>query len=302
MNRGMLVVLSIAAALVFALPAGLSSQARERSMYVTAVDQAGAPVPDLGPSDFIVREDNVAREVLRVVPATDPLQIAVLADNSRAATSLVPEIRRSLPRFVDALATPTPSGRRNEIAIVTLGSRPTILADYSIEPKVLRGAIDRIWPDSVNGGYYLLNGIIEVSQGIKKRESPRPVIVAIVSEGQELSDRLPEQVFTPLRDSGAALYVISVGSPTGGVSDDVRYRDRVIDEGPRLSGGMHTQLLAASALSGKLAQLANVLTHSYLVTYGHPDSLIPPERITVAAKRSDLKAYGTPVRDPQARR
>ena len=109
-------------------------------------------------------------------------------------------------------------------------------------------------------------------------------------------------MLTPLRDSGAALHVISIGVPAAAVSDEVRYRNTVVDEGTRASGGTHTQLLAASALPVKLQQLANVLTHSYRVVYAHPDSLIPPERITVAARRADLTAFGTPVKDQQARR
>ena len=61
---------------------------------------------------------------------------------------------------------------------------------------------------------------------------------------------------------------------------------------------MHAQLLAVSALSGKLAQIANVLTHSYLVTYGHPDSLIPPEHTTVtAARRGERRRHGDVPRD-----
>ena len=123
-------------------------------MYVSVVDQTGAPVPNLGPSDFIVREDNLSREVLRVVPATDPMQIAILVDNSTAAAPQVPHIRRALPAFVEVLTRPTASGRRNEVAIVTLGSRPTILANYSIDPAPLTKAIDRIWEDNFrNSGY-----------------------------------------------------------------------------------------------------------------------------------------------------
>ena len=87
-----------------------------------------------------------------------------------------------------------------------------------------------------------------------------------------------------------------------GISDDVRYRDQVVDQGTRVSGGTRTQLLAASALPGKLQQLADVLTHAYRVTYAHPDSLIPPERVTVAARRADLTAFGTPVKGQQARK
>jgi hypothetical protein len=302
MKRCMLAVVSVVAALVLTRPAMLMSQALERSMYVSVVDQTGAPVPNMGPADFIVREDNLSREVLRVVPATEPMQIAILVDNSTAAAPDVAHIRRALPPFVEMLTKPTASGRRNEIALVTLGSRPTILANYSIEPAPLTKAVDRIWEDSFQTGNYLLDGIIEVSEGFKKREATRPVIVAITSEGPELSHRSPDQVLTPLHDSGAALHVISIGLPAAGISDDVRYRDRVVDEGPRASGGTRTQLLTVSALPKKLQQLANVLTHSYRVSYAHPDSLIPPQRITVAARRTDLTAFGSPDKDQQARR
>jgi hypothetical protein len=301
MKRCMLVGVSVVAAALSILPATLQSQALERSLYVTMLDASGAPVPNLGPADFIVREDNVAREVLRVVPAGEPMQVAILVDTSSAASQQIAHIRRALPPFVDAMTMPTPSGRRNEVALITLGSRPTILADYSLEPGPLHKAIERIWEESVPGGYYLLDGIIEVSQGFRRREATRPVIVAIVTEGPELSNRHPDQVISALRDAAAAFHVITLGSQVVGVDDDTRDRNTVVDQGPRVSGGTHTNLLTGSALTGKLEQLANVLTHTYRVTYGRPDSLIPPDRVTVTARRADVTAHGTPVRESQAR-
>jgi hypothetical protein len=167
---------------------------------------------------------------------------------------------------------------------------------------VLKKAIDRVWEETLNTGYYLLNGIIEISQGLKKREAMRPVIVAITGEGEELSNRHPDQVLEPLRETGAALHVVSIGRPLIGVSDDVRYRNIVVDEGTRTTGGTNTQLLVPSALPARLQQLAEVLTHSYRVFYARPDSLIPPQRVTVASRRPDLTAYGTPAKEPQARK
>jgi hypothetical protein len=302
MKRCMLAGVSALAALLVAHPATLLSQAIERSMYVSVVDQAGATVPNLGPADFIVREDNVSREVLRVVPASEPMQIAILVDNSTPAAPLVAHIRAALPGFIETLTKPTASGGRNQVAIVTLGNRPTILVDYSIDPVPLTKAVDRLWEESVNSGSYLLNGILEISQGFKRREATRPVIVAIMSEGTELSNRAPETVLSALRDTGATLHVIGLGFPNVGISDDVRDRNRVVEEGTRISGGTNTQLLAATALPGKLQQLASLLTNTYRVIYAHPDSLIPPERVTVAARRTNLTAYGTLVKDQQARR
>jgi len=300
----MLVGVSALAVFILARPAALLSQVLERSLYVTMLDKAGTPVPNLGPTDFIVREDNVAREVLRVVPASDPMQIAIMVDNSTAAGPYVPDIRRALPSFIEKLAAPTASGRRNEIALITLGNRPTILADYSLEAAPLVKLTERLWQDSFPGGQYLLNGVIEASQGFKRRESERPVIVAIIGEGPELSSRHPDQALEPLRGVGAAFHVVTIGLPSARIDDDSRFRDEFVDRGPRETGGTHSQLLTSSALPGKLDQLADVLTKTYRVTYAHPDSLIPPERITVSAKRADVTAHGTPVKEikePKAR-
>jgi hypothetical protein len=295
-------VLVVLAPLAVGQPVTLLAQAIERSMYVSVVDEKGAPVQGLGPADFIVREDNASREVLRVVPASDPMQIAVLVDNSSAAEPMLAHVRRGLPPFIEALAKPTAAGRRNEIALVTLGSRPTILADYSTSSETVSKAVDRVWEETAQSGLYLLDGLIEVSQGFKKRESARPVIVVITSEGTELSDRHPDQVLQPLREAGAMLHVISIGRPSVGLTDAMRYRNQVVTQGPQTTGGTFTQLLAASALPAKLEQLADLLTKMYRVVYAHPDTLIPPERVTVAARRADLTAKGALARDEQAKR
>ena len=49
-------------------------------MVVSVLDQNGTPVEGLGPRDFVVREDGAVREVLRVEPAPNGRQIALLVD------------------------------------------------------------------------------------------------------------------------------------------------------------------------------------------------------------------------------
>ena len=154
-------------------------------MVVSVVDRAGEPVSDLGVADFVIREDNVAREVLSVAPADEPMQIAILVDNSAAAQNQIQDIRRALPGFLDVITRPTASGRRNEVAIVGLAERPTILTDYTFDRGRLDKAIGLIWERG--GGSYLLDATIEVTQGFKKRGATRPVIVAIATDGPELS-------------------------------------------------------------------------------------------------------------------
>jgi VWFA-related protein len=279
----------------FASPGTLVAQALQKAMFVSVLNEAGAPVPDLGPGDFVIREDNIAREVLKVVKADEPMQIALLVDTSQAARDDIAHIRTALPPFVAAL-----TAAKNQVALIAIGERPTVFTDYTTNPANLQKGIDRIWsmPDS---GTYLLDGIVEVCQGFKKREASRPVIVSITTEGPELSTLQHDQVLEPVRAAGAAFHAITLGRPSGSMSDEVRNRNIVLDEGPKTTGGHREDLLTSMALAARLMQLADELTHQYRVTYARPQSLIPPERVTVAAAKPGLKARGTVIKEQQGR-
>jgi len=269
------------------------AQTVQKAMYVSVVDQAGAPVPDLGPSDFLVSEDDVAREVLNVVPADEPMQVAVLVDTSNLAREQIPYLRDAVPTFVNTL---TAGGARNQVAIVGFGERPTILADYTSNSANLKKATDRIWANSMSGPY-LLDAILEVSAGMTKREAPRPVIVAIATEGQELSYRDDHQVLDQLRKSGAQLYVLMLGTPYNSTTPEARNRDIVISRGPDDSGGRREQVLTAIGLGSRLKLLADQLRHQYRITYSRPQTLIPPEKVTVSAKGAGWTARGALIKE-----
>ena len=76
---------ALTAVLAVAIGPRLDAQAgaNDRTLFVSAVDRKGVPVPDLGPDAFVVKEDGARREVLRVSRATEPIGISVLIDNSQ---------------------------------------------------------------------------------------------------------------------------------------------------------------------------------------------------------------------------
>jgi VWFA-related protein len=296
---GVLVVSALASA-VSRQATAQATQAVQKSLYVSVLDDAGAPVPGLGPADFVVKEDNKPREVLSVHDAEEPMQIALLVDTSQGARRDISFMRTALPPFVTALTNPNEAGRKNEVALIGFGERPTILTEYTTNPAELQKGINRIWAQQGSGAYFV-DAISDVVQAFKKREATRPVIVAIVVEGREYSYRQYDQVLDPLRASTAPLYALMLGSPFGSISDDAHNRNMVLDRGTVDTGGRRDQLLAPSALGDRLTQLARQLLHQYKVTYARPQSLIPPERVTVSAAKPGLTARGTPVKDSQER-
>jgi hypothetical protein len=294
-SRHTLALLLVGAAIVLH-PQALPAQAIQRSIYVSVVDETGAPVPDLAPSDVIVREDNVAREVLRIAPADQPMQIVVMVDNSTAAKDYIRDIRVGVEGFI----TDVTNGTKNEVSIVALAERPTILANPSNDRAQIMKGVNRIFEQPTSGNY-LLDGVIEVCRGFVKREAERPVIVAITTEGPEFSSRRYEDVLKPLQDVGAAFHVIVLGPPANDISEDARNRSAVLDQGPSTTGGARESLLTGSALPGSLKRLATELKHQYHVTYARPQSLVPPERTTVSAAKPKLVARGTPIKEKRDR-
>ena len=80
-----------------------TSRPGDRAMFVSVLNKDGAPVTDLTPADFKVGEDGVAREVLWVEKATEPITLALLVDTSQSATPYIADMRRSLKTFVKRL-------------------------------------------------------------------------------------------------------------------------------------------------------------------------------------------------------
>lgn len=281
------------AAVALALSSGAAPQAQtlQRSIYTSVLDKDGMPVQNLTPADFIVREDNLAREVLRVEPATAPMQIALLVDNSTASSRNIRDVRDAAAEFIKSV---TGSGMKNAVALIAVADRPTILVDYTTDQaKLLKAPIF----SQPNSGAYMLDGIFETARAFKKREATRPVIVAIATNGPELSTRYRDQVIGALTDAGAALHIVMAGPPpTDVTSNEGRERAYIFSEGTESTGGRYDNVLAPSAMGMRLKQVGDELTHQYLVTYARPQSLIPPEHVKVSAKRADLTVRGTPVK------
>jgi VWFA-related protein len=282
---------AVAAALVASGLTAVSAQRdrRERTLFVSAVNDKGAPVEGLGPDAFVVSEDGVRREVLRVAPATEPMDIAILVDNSTAASDEITFLRSSLTKFVQTMA----SG--NKIAVITLADRPTIKVEYTDDSVRLRNAVSGLF-STPQSGMTLLDGIFETVNGLQRRETPRAVIVPVITDGVEFTTHYYRDIVDTLVKNHVALHMVTIGPFYHDEEHGTRERSFLLDAGPKESGGQRISLLSAHGLDGAMDKLAKELKAQYKVVYSRPESLIPPEKVTVAAGKPGLTVRGTEAR------
>lgn len=291
--RTTLLWLALMASPVIAVPA--IAQTTEHTAYVSVFDKSGAPVSGLDVADFVVREDGRTREILRAGRTSDPVDLALIVDNSQAAEPHILDLRKALGAFVEKMA-----GQQANIALVGMADRPTVLMDYTQSAAELRKGVARIFAQPGSGTVFQ-DTITQTVRGLSKRDNPRRAALVITGEGTDFSNTPYQRTLDVLRTSGVALHVIRLTDRSGASIRDNNARDRalVIDEGPRVSGGRTEDVLSSMGYDDALARVAEDLGNTYKVVFARPGALVPPKAFEVTVARDGLTARGTLVRQPE---
>lgn len=277
----------LAAAVAF--PAAAQRQTRERHVIVAVTDKNDAPVGGLTSKDFTVREDGVAREILKVTPAAEPIQLALLGDDSQALGPQVNEMRLALSDFAKQMLA---ANAETTISVYSFGERSTVLAPFTSDRAILQKAIDRFFPRP-GGGAYMLDAIDDAAKELKKRSAPRGAIVAFTIEsGVEFGSARADQITKLLKDTGATLWTIVLqGQSPQPTADEERERQLVLHDVATNSGGGNKMVLSKLGIASGFNWVAGALSHAYDITYSRPDALIPPTKMEVRATPSGTRTW-----------
>lgn len=297
--RAIVIVAAVTVAGV-SLVRGAPAAAVTRMVYVTVTDSKGVPVADLTAADFQVKEGGKVRQVMNAGPPTRLLQVGIIVDDN--GTGL---FRVSIANFIQRLYS------QAEFAITTVVGQPLKLVDYTRDLGALTQAVGSLVPrPETRDGGMLLSGIFEAAIDLAARKAPRSMILALTVGGEEQSELRAQPVLDRLRDSGAALYVISVAAssmrPTAPIGaspmallESNFQLQQVLGDGSKQSGGTHGEIVATAGLMTGIQRMAEQIANQYEVTYVLPDGVKPDSRLEVSVTRRGLTVRA-PTRIPIA--
>ncbi len=115
----------------------------QRHVYVGVTDAKGAAVTTLTPADLVVREDDIAREIVRVGAAPPPTHLALLVDNTAELQKLLTELRGSLTAVAQQMhQLPSPPA----MMLTSFAERPTRLVDFTTSDIAIENGVKKLFP------------------------------------------------------------------------------------------------------------------------------------------------------------
>jgi len=279
----------IPVALVASLAPAISQS--QKNILVTVLDQAGAPVKDVAPADLAVQEDQNTREVVSVKPATDPIVIAILVDNTKPAigrNAPTQELRAALTTFVKTIQTASPE---SQIGIWEFAGAGVMTQKPTAKTEELTKKINRMFPAQQPGGV-MLEALVDASKELSKKGiGPRRVIVSVSFNSPEVSQIEPREVAMAMRKAGVAYWALTIGSGDASQGGGTATRELIMNNVTQASGGMQLSGVTPISLEAQTKSIADALLAQYLVTYASPASTANDIR---AVSKKGLKTLTSP--------
>lgn len=225
----------------------------ERTLVTaTVTDQRGRYVKDLTRQDFRILEDDVPQRIESFVGKDVPLEITVAVDMSGSMIDAMPQVKRSVTRFLQALRP------KDQVTLNAFNDNLVTLARPSADLATRLKSVNRL---AAWGGTALYDEIVTSIQALSSEASRRALVV--FSDGDDTASRLSRQAAEArVQASDAVVYTIGQGRGTR----DPRFK-AVLDGLAKVSGGRAFFTDDANELDQVFAEIIEDLANQYLIGY-----------------------------------
>ncbi len=187
--------------------------------------------------------------------AGDPMRIAIIVDNSQTPLEPLPQIRRGLQQFVNALPP------NHELMLVTTGGQMTVRVQPTRDYLEVQEAIGEI-SSMRSTGNALIGSVQEVyDRYLRAVERRFPMMVIVSTDGQEMSQRVTDksvnQMLQGLTKSGVLVNAVLLTSTGSSLIRNITL------EMIKRTGGAYESATIATALPARLKVMAGKIAQQY---------------------------------------
>jgi hypothetical protein len=230
-------------------------------VLATVADNRNRPLLDLGPDDFVVREDGAAREVFAVRLADYP--VAILIDNGSAARADFDAIRKAVARFIGRI------GNERPVAIGTLGDPPAMATAFGDDRAHAVAALDALAANPLAESL-LFQSAANAARAIRATGAPFSAIVVVSASAIDATRNTPNEMLTPILDSGAIVHVVANRISTRNVPGMPGTFADMLRALTEQTHGQYISIFSAASYQIALDRLADRLSAEMMVEFIEP--------------------------------
>jgi tetratricopeptide (TPR) repeat protein len=255
-------------------------------VLASAIDSKGLAIKDLTKADWIVKEDGAVRTLSEAKPATEPLEIILLVENSKWLLATVPDVSAGVAAFAAAIAAGSPD---STVELMGIAGQLKTIQFATKDPAAMAAVFNRTNLNPA-GTDVMLEALVDASSRLAQSPTRRRAIVIFHLEGTaENTQLLPSDVVPIIVRSGATVWAISLRSEaeTAGAGE----RDGVLSSIMPLLGGERTNINTSKAIAFQMKRIAQILLGQYELVYTRPSGPTP-KQVAFSIARPGAKAYG----------
>jgi VWFA-related protein len=247
--------------------------------------QQGDFIYGLKGSQFIVTDNGIRQRVrLEQTPEQTGLSLVVLVQCSRAA-ALESAKLAGLSTMIEDITGAAP----HEVAVVSYGTKPSLLSNFTSDPEKLRAAVSAIKPCNENGAATF--DAVEYATGLLgERENHYRRAILLISETRDHgSHATPKEVIEELGETNAVVNAVAYSPGRDEFLHQLRYGDEgsngmadltpliimaanalrknASSELATLSGGEYLNFTTQKDFDQALGHLANQVHNFYLLSF-----------------------------------
>ena len=229
---------------------GEAQPAEQLFMFAT---RGPTPVTDLVSEEVVIERDGSQCKVVTLQPDRVGMKVALVVDNSEAATAIVP-LREGLARFLEALP------ERHSVGLVTIAGQARLRGDFTTDRTELKRTAGALFPVDHTGAL-IVHGLMETWRRRFSEDDAWPVFVLVLHDGGDASRRIQDEQYDgfvrELIARGAVVNAVVVS--TSGVDVQTALSLNLT----RNTGGLFSSMMVATALPEALEALGTSMGAYY---------------------------------------